>query len=101
VIPFSPKSIVYKDLTKFPYPEFLLHLDTIGQCLDHLVIEVVLSEVDPLQLIVRFHLLEYRTHTIDFLNGIVLKRQLSELWSIFEVFQNLQDHLSIDNFVFN
>ena len=54
VIRFSPRSIVYSGVgikRDGTYSELLLHLDTLGQCLDHLLVEVIQSEIDALELL--------------------------------------------------
>jgi hypothetical protein len=87
VIRFSPRSIVYwgaikRDVT---YPELLLHLYTLGQSLDHLLVEVIQSEIDALELVKVLEGEEHLAHSIYILDLVVLEGQLGQLGALLQV----------------
>ena len=80
--------------------QLLLHLDALRQGLNQLVIEVVLSEVDTLQLVVGLELSENCAHPIEVLNRIVLEGELGELGSLLQVFQDFVDESRVYGLIF-
>ena len=67
------------------YPELLLHLDALGQCLDHLLVEVIQSEIDALELVKVLEREEHLTHAIYILDLVVLEGQLGQLGALLQV----------------
>jgi hypothetical protein len=55
------------------YSQFFFHFDTISQGFNHLVIEIILSEIDTLKFVVGFELLEDLTHAIHILDCVIFK----------------------------
>ena len=87
VIRFSPRSIVYWGAIKryVTYPELLLHLNALGQSLNHLLVEVIQSEIDALELVKVLEREEHLTHAIYILDLVVLEGQLGQLWALLQV----------------
>lgn len=81
------------------YPELLLHLDALSQCLDHLLVEVILTEVDALELVECLEGEEHLAHAVHILDLVVLQGQLGQLRPLLQVLQDLLHQLLIDELV--
>lgn len=100
VIRFSPRSIVYGGIKRDDaYPELLLHLDALGQCLDHLLVEVIQPEVDALELVEALKREEHLAHAVHILDLVVLEGQLGQLGPLLQVLQDFLHQLLINELV--